>query len=248
MSMQPTGPTYGDQIPEEGFKAWSAKSRVVLQTYIKELRDLPSVREPYEAINTKMRNLENRVVDGMDEGAARDSLIEWLTLNDTKGAWKDFMTELARLEKILAQEKERKHRDEMLFNAHREARHLTGKYATGKGAAVGTVIAVIVHAKNGATWAGTSGGFSIAKKQHPLIKKLLSDVKKLEEWPVNACGEVAAMNEYLLSTPFTELSQIPADVLHFHAQTWSTDKSKWQARSACLNCDQWLATIKARRI
>ncbi|MGW0595212.1 alpha/beta fold hydrolase [Streptosporangium sp. NPDC002607] len=102
----------------------------------------------------------------------------------------------------------------------------------------------VAHAGTGKTWPGTSGEYSLSKK-HPVMAKVLAGVTQVEEWPVTACGEVAAMNAYLNSAGITDVSKIPRDTLYFHAQTWNAMAGKWQARSGCGNCRQWVTKIGA---
>ncbi|MER6170811.1 hypothetical protein [Streptosporangium sp. NPDC001681] len=203
-----------------------------------------SKRAPFEDIAKKLTSLAYAVTyNGKSESTAREELVAWLGGNDT-GGWGTFMTHVTRMETLKAQEKESKEKISLASTARQEAQHLIKKYSTGSGDKVGTVIAVVAHAGTGKTWPGTSGEYSLSKK-HPIMAKVLAGVTQVEEWPVTACGEVAAMNAYLNSTGITDVSKIPRDTLYFHAQTWNAMAGKWQARSGCGNCRQWVTKIGA---
>jgi len=248
MSEQTSTPTFADQVPETGFSKWAGTVRTGLQTYIKaHVPDLTSKREPFEAIGKKLSSLTYAVACGdKPEDTARDEFVTWLDENDA-GSWGTFITHTTRMETLTAQEKESKDKLSLASAALGEAQRLVKKYGGGAGGKAGTVIAVVSHAGTGKTWSGTSGEYSTATK-HPLMAKVLTGVVQVEEWPVTACGEVAAMNDYLNSTGLTDVAKIPKGMLYFHAQTWNARDGKWQARSACKNCDQWLKKIGAARI
>ncbi|MEU8203590.1 hypothetical protein [Streptosporangium sp. NPDC049046] len=248
MSEQTSTPTFADQVPETDFPEWASAVRTDLQTYIKtHVPDLASKRDPFEAIDKKLSSLTYAIAYyDKAESTAREEFIAWLEENDT-GAWGTFVAHTTRMETLKAQEKERKDKDSLASKALEEAQRLTRKYGAGAGRKAGTVIAVVSHAGTGKTWSGTSGEYSLSTK-HPLMAKVLTGVSQVEDWPITACGEVAAMNAYLNSTGITEMAKIPKDMLYFHAQTWNATGGKWQARSACGNCDQWLKKIGAKRI
>ncbi|GLW11987.1 hypothetical protein Misp01_71150 [Microtetraspora sp. NBRC 13810] len=248
MSEQPLTSTsvYRRQVPETDFKKWATAARLELQTYIRQLPDVPSKRGPLEDISKKLSLLEYAMVGSKSESTAREEFVSWLEEYDT-GGWARFADERARLETARKQEKEEKDRRSTIAGAPAEAIKLTKKYGAGAGVKVGTVIAVLVHAKTGKLWSGTSGEYTTSEK-HPLMKTILTGVVQVEDWPVAACGEVAAMNAYLHDSGTTDLSQLPSGTLFFHAQTWNAKDGKWQARAACKNCDQWLKKIGAGRV
>ncbi|MDF5758169.1 hypothetical protein [Spongiactinospora sp. TRM90649] len=249
MSEQPIKPTLADQVPEKDFQTWAGYARTHLHEYIKTLPDRALTRDPFESIAKRLSILAAHVREhDKSEAEGREAFISWVETQYLTREWESFMGYVADKVAVLEKEKVKEEKRSLAGNALVESRRLVGKYSTGPGDKVGTVIAVIAHSGTGKTWWGTSGGYSIAAKQHPVVKEVLKGVHKAEEWEVTACGEVDALNAFLNSGTIAKMSEIPKGVLHFHAVTWNYDKSKWQARGACLNCDQWLKRIGAARL
>jgi hypothetical protein len=116
----------------------------------------------------------------------------------------------------------------------------TKNHAGGPDTVVGTVICGMADAQ-GNTYLGTSGHGAL----HAVMAKLLVGVQKVEKWPIDVCGEIDAMNQYLANNVWTEVAQIPKGELFSHAETWDATGRKWKGRSACYNCAQWLKKIEA---
>lgn len=168
-----------------------------------------------------------------------------------ESAWERFRalrTELLELERKERERREAEQRkgDEGACRqgAINAAIELRDANPNGPNARVGTVCAGLAHI-SGVVWRGTSG--APLSDLHPVMATLLSSVVQVENWPVGACGEVHAMNQYLTARSIDKVSEIEGEDLYSHAETWNATENKWQARGACKNCSQWMDKVKINR-
>lgn len=141
-------------------------------------------------------------------------------------------------------ERRRGNRDACRQAAISAAIELRDANPQGPNARVGTVCAGLAHI-SGVVWRGTSG--APLSDLHPVMGTLLSGVVQIEKWPVGACGEVHAMNQYLTAQSIDKVSDIKGEDLFSHAETWNDVERKWQGRAACKNCSQWMDKVKINR-
>ncbi|GAA3421450.1 hypothetical protein [Streptosporangium vulgare] len=240
-------PTVNDQVPATGVKEWAFGARTLLDGFHRKMTILDREKEGVDLLMKRLSRLEFSIVSGTSEGSARGAFVEWVEENDA-GGWAYYLAKKAEVEREQAEEQAKRRHEMIIASAREEAVNLRRKYPGGKGTAVGTVIVGLADTVTGKTYTGTSGAYAYADKQHAVMEELLAGVPEVESWPVNACAEVEAMNKLLIARKITKKSEIQAGTLYFHAETWNSRDGKWQARSACKNCDVWLKKIGACRI
>lgn len=240
-------PTVNDQVPRTGVKEWAFSARSLLDGFFRRMTILDREKDGVELLTQRLLRLESAIIGGTDEGTARAAFVTWVEENDG-GGWAYYLGKKAEVERQKAEEQAKRRHEAIISSAREEAVTLRKKYPGGKGSAVGTVIVGLADTITGKTYTGTSGAYAQATKKHRVMEELLAGVPQVEDWPVNACAEVEAMNKFLNAGEITKKSEIQAETLYFHAETWNEKSGKWQARSACKNCDVWLKKIGACRI
>jgi hypothetical protein len=113
----------------------------------------------------------------------------------------------------------------------------TKRHSHGPDSTTGKTIACIVEATTLNFWVGRSGLGNHVVAICPLMNRLLSGVTQVEEWPTNVCAEVDAMKQVFASAA-------SVDDLVFYCWTWNGKTNKWTGKSACANCEQWIAKLK----
>jgi len=121
-----------------------------------------------------------------------------------------------------------------------EAAREKNRHPHGPHSNMGKTIAALVNTETLQCWvaiSGATGRSSLSSR----TKAIISCAKAVEEWPVDACAEVNALEQAIASG----LDPKPG-VTHLfsYCYTWSYKKNKWTGRSACHNCKQWLAKYK----
>ncbi|GAA1255760.1 hypothetical protein GCM10009677_02150 [Sphaerisporangium rubeum] len=251
MAEQATTPysEFDELVPLTGLKDWAFKARTDLARYLKPLTIQDDVKPYAEAVHGRLITLETAIgVKNVAEADARAAFVGWLEKNDWGGGFRFFIDtnteEVRKAQEAAAQAAVNR----IIQSATSVAVDLRNGYS-GVGNKIGTVVAGLSETAAGRTFTGNSGGYVRAAQQHALMAELLSRTAQREDWDVNACAEVDAMNKYLLATPAVRrLSDIPRGKLFFHAETYAWEKGTWQARKACKNCDQWLIRIGAGRV
>ncbi|MEU7901199.1 hypothetical protein AB0B45_51315 [Nonomuraea sp. NPDC049152] len=239
-------PTDEELVPATDLKKWAQKARAFLQDAIKEDKPDGFFADALEALRRRMASLETALLNGTPESEARKDFLVWVREKSTGGSWAYYATKRVEADRLAAAQEALKTHAARIDRARSEAVKARNAPAA-KGADYGTVIAGLSDAGSDDFWIGTSGAYTRATQQHPLMQELLAGVGQAENWPVNACAEVDAMNQYLLARGFTRKAQIPAGALYFHAETWNYDEEKWQARKTCGNCSTWIGKIGGRR-
>ncbi|WP_030922694.1 YwqJ-related putative deaminase [Streptosporangium amethystogenes] len=240
-------PTVGDRVPTTGIKEWAFGARTLLDGFFRKMTILNMEKDGVELLMKRLSRLELAIIEGTSEASARAAFIDWVEENDG-GGWTYYLTKKAEVDRQEAEAQAKRRHEMIIASAREEAVGLRKKYPGGKGATVGTVIVGLADTTTGKTYTGTSGAYVHADKRHSVMEALLVGVPQVEDWPVNACAEVDAMNKLLIAREITKKSEIQVETLYFHAETWNGKAGKWQARSACKNCDVWLKKIGACRI
>lgn len=257
--------TLADQFPPE-FKATKLKKAAQIKkwaetgqaaclqlakgqsTGVKNPKELlSSQQDDLEAVRRQFGHVASAAAVGADE--AQEAVVRFDEWKDTRGylAWETFVelqggkAKHAR-EVVAAQAKVKVYQD-CTGKATAMAVAERNRYPDGPNGAVGTVIAGLVDSVSGYACVGASG----PPKSHPVMDELLAGVAQVEEWPVNVCGEVAAMIDYLEERKIKQVADIPEGALFSHAETWDATARKWKGRSACGNCGTWLDKIGANR-
>jgi hypothetical protein len=104
---------------------------------------------------------------------------------------------------------------------------------------MGKTIAAMIDLDTGVIFVDSSGraGRDLAAKTESVIRV----AKKAEDWEVNACAEVNALDRHIRGG----LNPVPGVThLYSYCYTWDYDKRRWTGRGACHNCRQWLAYYK----
>ncbi|MFF5210144.1 hypothetical protein [Streptosporangium sp. NPDC000396] len=239
-------PTEEDLVPTTDLKKWALNARMFLQDAIKADQPVGSFADALEALRSRMASLETSLLNGTAESEARKAFITWVREKSTQGAWVYYATKKVEADRLKAAEAALKTHAARIDRARSEAIK-TRNTSAAMGSAYGTVIAGLSDSSSDDYWIGTSGAYTRSAQQHPVMQELLAGVGQGEAWPVNACAEVDAMNQYLIARGFTRKAQIPAGTLYFHAETWNYDEGKWQARKTCGNCSGWIKKIDGRR-
>ncbi|MFC6084327.1 hypothetical protein [Sphaerisporangium aureirubrum] len=242
-----TNNPFEKQVPTTGVQAWALKARQDLARYIKPLTIRDDVKPYAEAVEKQLVALESAIgVKKTDQSVARAEFITWLLRNDY-GGFQFYVDskdkEILEANRLAAEAAVNK----IIASARDAAVQLRNQHGGGSGAAVGTVVSGLADVTTGNTYTGTSGNFAYVT-QHAVMLTLLAQTTQVENWPVTGCAEVDAMNNYLHHMNITSVAGIPRGKLFFHAETWNSNSRKWQPRSACSNCDQWIAKIGAGRI
>ncbi|MFD9704588.1 hypothetical protein [Lentzea sp. NPDC059081] len=220
--------------------AWAELGRQAAMAWAKKVV-LNSQQDMLNDVASAFRRLSG----GMGSPSAIKAFGEWRT-GDGWRAWDLFTTlqqPLAEESRKIVDEQER----QAAFNSNKQratalAVSLRDQYPHGDSKKVGRVVAGLADSDGGG-WTGTSRG--VKKKLIAVTWQLLSDVVKKEDWEVHACGEVDAINKYLIDMGFQSVKDIPGGELFSHAETWSDEKHRWEGRKACKNCIQWLERIGA---
>jgi hypothetical protein len=239
-------PSEEELIPADHLKEWVIGARLFLQTRMKADELTGGFEEAVEALRRRMSSLETSLLSGTAEGEARQAFIIWLREKATKGVWVYYAKAWIEDKRLKAAEAALKIHAQRIDRARGEAVKARNNPAA-MGRDYGTVIAGVSDSASDDYWIGTSGAYAYAAVQHPLMQELLAGVGQAEDWPVNACAEVDAMNQYLIARGHTAKNQIPPGTLYFHAETYNHTSKKWQSRSTCANCDTWVAKIDGRR-
>ncbi|MET8144604.1 hypothetical protein ABZU32_30235 [Sphaerisporangium sp. NPDC005288] len=238
---------FDELVPATGVGDWAYQARTDLARYIRPLTIRDEVKPYAEAVEKRLRALETAVkVNKVAEGTARAEFIEWLLTNDYGGFL--FYSDKHDEEVRAANEAAAKKATDRMIQSARDVAVRTRNGYSGVGNNIGTVVVGMADTVGGVTYVGHSGGYTRAEQQHALMAELVGATKQREDWGTDACAEVDAMNQYLLTTTYTLVSQIPRGKLFFHAETYNWSEDKWQARRACGNCDQWLKRIGAGRV
>ncbi|MEV4747475.1 hypothetical protein AB0K21_13965 [Streptosporangium sp. NPDC049248] len=240
-------PTVGDRVPTTGVKEWAFGAWALLDGFFRKMTIVDREKDGVELLMNRLRRLESAIIGGTSEASARAAFIDWVNDNDG-GGWAYYLTKKAEADRQEAEAQAKARHERITASAREEAVSLRNKHPGGKGVAVGTVIVGLADTITGKTYTGTSGAYTYADKRHAVMEELLVGVPQVEDWPVNACAEVDAMNKLLIARKITKKSEIKAETLYFHAETWNSTSGKWQARSACKNCDVWLKKIGAGRV
>lgn len=205
--------------------------------------------ELLDKIVSRLARVEVAAANGLTEAqAAIKDFNEWKETREGEAAWAKF-TELQEPLSahanavVVAQGKIKQYNDcSSMATAIAVARRK--EFPNGPVSGIGTVIAGLVDSISNASWVGTSG----PPKSHPVMDQLLAGVPEVEKWPVDVCGEVDAMIQYLVAHPdIAQVADIPKGALFSHAETWDDTTRKWKGRAACKNCEAWLDKIKANR-
>ncbi|WP_433249500.1 hypothetical protein ACQPYK_02485 [Streptosporangium sp. CA-135522] len=239
-------PADEDLVPHTDLKGWAQKARMFLQEAIKTDQSSGAFADALEALRRRMASLESSLLGGTTESEARKAFITWVREKSTEGAWAYYAAKKVEADRLKAVEEARKTHALRIDRARSEAIKLRNTPAV-MGSAYGTVVAGLSDTASDDYWIGTSGAYTRADQQHPVMRELLADVGQAEAWPVEACAEVDAMNQYLIARGFTRKNQIPLGTLYFHAETWNYEASKWQSRKTCGNCSAWIKKIDGRR-
>lgn len=208
---------------------------------------LSSERDNLELVERRFARVAAAAGESLE--AAKAAVAEFNGWKETTGAlaWETFV-ELqepigAHAREVVAAQKKVKAYQDCSGRATAIAVALRNQHPHGPDNVVGTVIAGLVDSGSGNAWVGTSG----PPKSHTVMDQLLSGVAQVEEWPVNVCGEVDAMIQYLQAAGITRVEDIPRGALFSHAETWDARAHGWKGRSACGNCGAWLDKIGANR-
>lgn len=218
------------------------------------------------ALEKKLRNMEGVLATGQQSpNAVIGGFKKWLDEGWDDGAWTYYKDgqeakDLAESDRqdqeakaVAINEAKDRARNEVQALSRRNAGGLMS--ASGKNGRVISALAVVSDPVLLHT--GISGQDKHTYAGHPLIAPLLVGTHKAMDWPQEACAEVDALKSYLHELPeqLTAVSQIPRNTLVFHAMVWhpggnwegKVTSPRWQDRSACANCDQWLKKIGALR-
>ncbi len=172
------------------------------------------------------------------------------------GAWCYYLQEQAKLDRA----REAKEREARRRQLKQKAAQAAVKYRNQHARTSGTVVTGLVDLETGNVYVGQSGtGNRITPTLHPVMYELLGGSGPVAQWPTDVCGEVNVMNEYLHKSNFTSASQIPANSLVFHSETFNSGGTvinkktgkptvktpHWESRGACKNCEKWITRIGA---
>lgn len=169
-----------------------------------------------------------------------EGTLAWLRFKELRDEWAERKRKEREREEA---ERRRGNREACRQAAVSAAIALRDANPRGPNARVGTVCAGLAHI-SGIVWTGTSGG---ALDLHPVMRTLLDGIGQIEDWPLAACGEVHAMNQYLTAQGIGSINEIDGEDLFSHAETWNAVENKWQGRAACRNCSQWMDKVKINR-
>lgn len=234
-------------------KQWAWNRRNELQSLAKSGKV-----QNTDSLLTKLTNLESR-----PNAQNRTTLEEWILYSDSE-LWGTYVKEQTALNEQKKIEAENLEYGKKLVDARNRASDAAIQARIGyQNPSNTTVIAGLTDLDSDAAWVGKSGvenhtvrskaadssdpDYANAKKVMSVMDTLLSGVQRVENWPVNACGEVDAMEQYLLDKQIFASKDIPQNFLCSHAETWNSTTSRWQGRGACRNCNQWLDKINAFR-
>ncbi|MCG8915878.1 hypothetical protein L6E12_08770 [Actinokineospora sp. PR83] len=224
-------------------KAWAEAGRGAAQG-LGRARRLGSEKEKLEAVEQQFARVS--VAAGRDLGAARQALAAFAGWRDYPGgdAWGffvDLQGPLAKFAKdVVVEQRWVAWLEGTKQTTQAIAFTETKRHANGPDGVVGTVIAGMADGAGG-SWVGTSGHGAV----HRVMWDLLDGVNQVEAWETHVCGEVDAMNQYLVAHAVNSVADIPVGGVFSHAQTWDAGQRKWKARAACGNCEQWLKRIGA---
>lgn len=245
MSQQTHGttPSYAESVvPTANVKTWSETIRLKVQRCSNNVPQ-GSEREYFDAVTQFLRTMESAIVSGTSESVARQEFITWVDEDyNRENALRRYIEERDRLEKEEQRLATERAHERLKDRARDEAVKLRNGYRGGLSDS--TVVCGLVDLASGTVWTAVSG---TQYPHHTVLTELLRRTHQVETWPVEACAEVNALNQYLNSQGITNKSDISSDTLFFHAETWNSGKNQWQARSACKNCSQWFDKIKAGR-
>ncbi|WP_055482274.1 YwqJ-related putative deaminase [Sphaerimonospora mesophila] len=172
------------------------------------------------------------------------------------GAWCYYLQEQAKLDRA----REAREREARRRQLKQKAAQAAVKYRNQHARTSGTVVTGLVDLETGNVYVGQSGtGNRITPTLHPVMYELLGGSGPVAQWPTDVCGEVNVMNEYLHKSNFTSASQIPANSLVFHSETFNSGGTvinkktgkptvktpHWESRGACKNCEKWITRIGA---
>lgn len=223
---------------------WAEAGRMATVQLAKQGKRLNSQVEYLEAVQKKYLGVYTQAATGLANG--QQAITDFNTWKGNEGydAWAYFESlqgpGATEAKEVVAQQQRLQHIADRSNLATSIAVAERNNHSGGPDAVVGTVICGMADA-NGNTYLGTSGHGAL----HPVMSKLLQGVGQAEKWPINVCGEIDAMNQYLAANAWTDVSQIPKGELFSHAETWDAKQRKWKSRGACANCEQWLSKIHA---
>ncbi|WP_433245159.1 hypothetical protein ACQPYK_42930 [Streptosporangium sp. CA-135522] len=235
-----------EAVPPTKVKDWASATRIELGQWIKTLKLSNDIKEAADAVWKRLGALESALVNKtQSETEARAAFVTWVADNDWHGGFAWYLEEKA---KAVA-EANRLAADQAIQRFIATARTEAQK-ATRMQGGLGTVVAGLADIATQQTFTGTSGAYPslLATGKHPIMQSLLARTGQGEEWTVDNCAEVDAMNKYLYAINARLMTDVHGKNLYFHAETWNWDKKVWQPRKACGNCDSWMKVIGARRI
>lgn len=235
-----------EAVPTTKVKEWASKARIELGQWLRTATIGSDVKAAAEEVWKRLGALESALVSQTkSEAEARAAFVTWVYENDWNGGFTWYLEEKA---KAVA-EANRLEAEQAIQRFIAKARTEAQK-ATRTVGGLGTVVAGLADLGTQQTFTGTSGAYPYLPQteKHPIMEEILAKVGQGEEWTVDNCAEVDAMNKYLYKIKARVLSDVQGKNLYFHAETWNWDKKVWQPRKACGNCDKWLKTIGARRV
>ncbi|MEV4889598.1 hypothetical protein AB0K48_09430 [Nonomuraea sp. NPDC055795] len=222
-------------------------------------------QDAMEALEKKLRSMESFLANKGAPATAVDEFGKWLASNSDYGAW-DYYVADQQAKDLIESDRQAQAMNAAAINdaknrASGGALALSRQNAAGmmsldkKNGRVISGLAVVGDAAQ--LYTGISGKDKHGFPDHPLIARLLEGTHQAMDWPQESCAEVDALKKYLHAqvVPVTALNQIPRNTLVFNALVWhpggnwegKVTSQRWQPRSACANCDQWLRKIGALR-
>ncbi|KAA9381721.1 hypothetical protein F5972_02545 [Microbispora cellulosiformans] len=235
-----------EAVPTTKVKEWASAARVELGQWLRTATLASETKAAAEEVWKRLGALESALVNKTkSEAEARAAFVTWVYESDWNGGFTWYLEEKARV----VAEARRLEAEQAIQRFIAKARTEAQK-ATRTQGGVGTVVAGLADLGTQQTFTGTSGAYPNlpGSGKHPVMEEILSRVGQGEDWTVDNCAEVDAMNKYLYAINARVLSDVQGKNLYFHAETWNWDKKVWQPRKACGNCDKWLKTIGARRV
>lgn len=252
--------------PEQKIKDWFYLRRTQVAALARSYTPQSNFTQAeMDGLENKLRNMEGILATDQPPKTAIGNFKQWLDEGYDNGAWTYYKNgqetkDLAESDRQ-AQAAKAAEINEAKGRARNGVLALSKKNSGGLMAASGrngrVISALAVVSDPALLHTGISGQDKHQYVDHPLIAPLLAGTSKAMDWPQEACAEVDALKKYLHALPvqLTAVSQIPRNTLVFHAMVWhpggnwegKATSQRWQDRSACANCDQWLKTIGALR-
>lgn len=122
-----------------------------------------------------------------------------------------------------------------------EAVREKNRHPQGPSKDMGKTIACLINVDDPTQFWVASSGTTHRLDLTPETRRILVGVYQVEEWPVDACAEVNALDLAIRAHLAPVRNQTH---LYSYCFTWNIRTRRWTGRGACHNCKQWLSRYK----